>query len=136
MPVRNSLNPLNYSPAEIQKALIALIGFLGFAAYYLFKTDFDPGLVPALQALVPTGFAVVAVFAATQTTEADMKKAIIGFVSACVGVFEALGQKQIHPDTLEALLVTAGLLATFLAVLLKRNQNVVPAPEPPPPTRV
>lgn len=142
-----SLNPLDYSLAEIQKALIALFGFLGFAAFYLFNTDFDPGLVPALQALVPTGFAVISVFAATQTSEADVKKALIGFVSAGVGVFEALGQKQINPDTLETLLVMAGYLATFFCVYVKRNTvpsvnqggvNVTvsgPGGSPPPSTR-
>ena len=132
-----SLNPLKYSLAEIQKALIALVGFLGFAAYFLVKTDFSPDLVPALQALVPAGFAVIAVFAATQTSEADVKKALIGFISAGVGVFQALGQRDVHPETVETLAVMAGYLATFFCVYVKRNPGAPVAPPAPavPPAR-
>lgn len=115
------LNPFNYSLAELQKALIALIGFLGFAAFYLVNTGFDPGLVPALQALVPTGFAVIAVFAATNHSPADLQKALLGFISAGVGVYEALGDQAIDPSTIQTLGVMAGFIATFIGVYWRGN---------------
>lgn len=118
---RQGLNPFNYSLKEVQKALIALVGFLGFAAFYLVNTGWDPALVPALQALVPAAFAVIAVFAATNQTPADLQKALIGFISAGVGVWQALGQGAVDPSTEQTLGVMAGYIATFIGVYWKGN---------------
>lgn len=115
------LNPFNYSLAELSKALIALIGFLGFAAFYLANTGWDPALVPALQALVPAAIAVGVVFAATNHTPADLQKALLGLISAGVGVWQALGQGEVDPSTIQTLGVMAGYIATFTGVYWKGN---------------
>lgn len=119
---RKGLNPLNYSLKEVQKALIALIGFLGFAAFYLVNTGWDPALVPALEALVPAAIAVGVVFAATNHTPADLQKALLGLISAGVGVWNALGQGQVDPSTEQTLVVAAGYIATFIGVYWKGNR--------------
>lgn len=113
------MNPFRYSLEEIQKALIALVGFGGFAALFLIQTGFDPGFVPALQALVPAGFAVVAVFAATNLSAVSLEKALLGFISAGVGVYNYFG--TVETTTVETLGVMAGYLATFVAVYWKGN---------------
>lgn len=116
------LNPFNYSLGEVQKALIALVGFLAFAVFFLLKTDFDPGLVPALQALVPTGFAVIAVFLATNHTAESLEKALLGFISAGVGVWQYFG--DVEESTVEVLGILAGYLATFIGVYWKKNTGI------------
>lgn len=113
------MNPFHYSLAEVQKALIAFVGFAGFTALVLLKTDFDPGLIVALQTLVPAGFAVVAVFAATNFSAASLEKALLGFISAGVGVYQFFG--HVDTSTVETLGVMAGYAATFIGVYWKGN---------------
>lgn len=125
-PARASFNPLDYSLAELQKAIIALIGFLGLAAFFLIKTDFSPALVPAVQALVPPAFAVVAVFLATNHTPADLQKALIGFATASYGVFEVLSNHKVDPGTVETIAVLIGYLATFVGVIWAKGAQKPP----------
>jgi hypothetical protein len=111
-------NPFNYSLAEVQKALIALVGFGGFAAVFLFGVDFDPGLVPAIETLVPAAIAVGVAFAA----KTDLRKALFGLVTAGVAVYRFFG--NVDPSTEESLLVLAGYVATFAGVYFRQNAPV------------
>lgn len=118
---RNPFNPFSYSLAELAKMLVAAIGFVGFAIFYLANTGWSPDLIPAIQALVPTGLAVIVVFLASNHTAVDLNKALMGLVTAAYGVFHAL--PQIHPPPIESVAVIVGYISTFIGVAWARNSS-------------
>lgn len=117
------MNPFKYSLAEVSKALVALVGVVGFAVLYLANTGWDPGLVPALQTLVPPAIAVVAVFAAKNHTADDLNKALLGVIAAGAGVWKYFG--QVDESTIATLGIVAGYIATFVGVYWKPNKPAV-----------
>lgn len=111
------MNPLNYSLAEVQKALIALIGFVGFTV--LTFITFDPSLIQAVQLLVPAGVAVIVVFGAKNSTSDDYNKAMQGLLAAALTVVSYF--ETVPADTANKIGLAVGALAIIIAVAAKRN---------------
>lgn len=115
------LNPFRYSLAELSKALIALIAFLGYGATLFVVVE--PGLIEAIQGLVVPGIGVVAVFAVGNHTASEYNKAILALITA--GITVANYFAKVTPSTENKLIVAAGALATVIAVLFKGGAPVV-----------
>lgn len=111
------MNPLNYGLAEVSKALVALIGFIGYVlAIYL---TFDPNLITSIQLLVPAAVAVIVVFAAKNHSPDDLQKAVSGLVAAALTVVNYF--HTLNASETNKILVAAGALVTIVAVYWKAN---------------
>lgn len=112
-------NPLDYSLAEVQKWVVALV-VLGLSAAAFFITA-DPGFNEAAIALTGEVFAVIGVFAAKNHTADDVSKALAqlqGAVLSVVGYFVV-----VDPNTVEKLTVLVGAAVAVYAVWQVRNAD-------------
>lgn len=113
------MNPLRYSLSEISKALVALVGLVGYVlSIYL---TIDPGLITSLELLVPAVVAVIAVFAAKNQTPDDLQKTVFGLVAAAVTVVTYLDRA--HVDKWNKLLTAIGSAVVMFGVYWFRNKS-------------
>jgi chromate transport protein ChrA len=118
------MNPLKYSLAEVQKAIISLL-FLAGGAVGLFVAT-KPGFVEACVALVGPVFAAIGVFAAKNHTADDLQKALEQLKGAALAI---VGYFTVVPTTTgERITALIGAVVSVFAVYWKHNEPPVPAP--------
>lgn len=117
----STLNPFNYSLAELQKTIIAGIGLVAYAASLFFFVD--PGLVTAIVALVPPVFTVIGVFMKPNHTGDEFNKAFVALLGAAFTTATYLSI-NIDVSTQNKLLTMAGTAAVLLGVVFKGNKPI------------
>lgn len=123
------MNPLNYSLAEMQKAVVQLITFLVLLATFFIV--FDPALGPALIAVAVAVFGVIAVFSSPNVSESDATKAVQSLAASIIGVVGLFG--TVPTTTGEKIASLVALAIPPILVFIRANQKKdPPAPEPAP----
>lgn len=103
------LNPFHYSLAQVQKALVALVvAGVAIAGYFVV---FDPGFQQAATLVVTQVFAVIAVFATTNHTAADVQKAVMALLGGVLGLVALF--TTVDPNTAETV---GGIVLAVLQV--------------------
>ena len=111
------LNPLNYSLAEISKALIALVGLAGYVVL-LFVT-FDPSLIQSIELLIPAVFAVIGTFAAKNHSTDDLQKALMAAIGAIISIVSYF--HTVPADTANKIGLVVGAIVIIVGIYWKAN---------------
>lgn len=114
------LNPFNYSLAEVQKALIALIFFAGYTAALFIVVQ--PGLVVAIAAIVPPAFGVAMVFVNGNHDLAAFNKAATALQYAVITVVNYFA--VVPASTTNKIEIAVGALGGVVAVFWKSNARI------------
>ena len=118
------MNPLSYSPKEMQKAVVALLFLVlsAVAVFVVFPPDIgDVSFKDAVIALAGSVFATIGVFMDKNVTADDLSKAVTQFqgsVLAVVGYFTV-----VPTSTVENIAVTVGALVSVYAVYRTTNHG-------------
>ncbi len=113
----STLNPLNYSPAQLKVALLQLVSIA--VLLIGFFVVLDPGTEAAYQAVVIAVFGVIGVFAAKNPTPDSVNKSLTSLLTSVVGVINLYG--TVPTDTVEKIGMLIAALVPPILVLVTTN---------------
>jgi hypothetical protein len=119
--VLRTLNPLNYSPAQLKVALLQLVSVVVLMLGFFIVLD--PDTKAAYQAVVIAVFSVFAVFAAKNPTADSVNKSLSSLLSSVVAVVNLYA--TVPTSTVEKIGMLIGALVPPILVLV--NKNAPPA---------
>lgn len=103
--------------AEVKKFLVALALFVGTSLAFILH--YSPDFATALQVLVGSALAVVAVFLAPQFSAADLSKVLVAAVSALFSVLKYFG--YINADVEQEIITMVGYGVALFAIYWTAN---------------
>jgi hypothetical protein len=115
--VLSTLNPLNYSLAQLKVALLQLVSIA--VLLIGFFVVLDPGTEAAYQAVVIAVFGVIGVFAAKNPTPDSVNKSLTSLLTSVVGVINLYG--TVPTDTVEKIGMLIAALVPPILVLVNTN---------------
>lgn len=103
--------------SEYAKAIVAGIGLVGYVL--LTFITFDPGLIQAVQLLVPAAVGVILVWGAKNHTPDDLNKALSALVATAITVVSYF--TTVPADTTNKIGMAIGALCVVIGVYWTRN---------------